>query len=102
MEICKFCEAMKGNRQCEEISRSWATDDELEQQGKYMTEYSVAIVKRSWYQKKGKKSAGRTDDASAGHAAGASAATGRGNGGGSRYAHARRDDVNGGKVYIQL
>ena len=58
--ICRFCEAMKANRQCYEISRSWATDYELEEYGKYMTEYSVAIVKRSWYQKKGKKSAGRS------------------------------------------
>lgn len=57
---CKFCEAMKTNKQVEKISRSWATDSELKEYGKYMTEYSVAIVKRSWYQRKGKRSAGRT------------------------------------------
>ena len=57
---CKFCEAMQANRQVEEISRSWSTEDELKQYGKYMVDYSVAIVKRSWYRKKGKRSAFRT------------------------------------------
>ena len=57
---CKFCEAMKENRQVDEISRSWSTDDELKRYGKYITEYSVAIVKRSYYQKKGKRKSGRT------------------------------------------
>ena len=56
---CKFCEAMKANRQIEEISRSWATDDVLKKYGKYITEYSVAIVKRSYYQKKGKRKSAR-------------------------------------------
>jgi hypothetical protein len=50
---------MKANRQIEEISRSWATDDELKKYGKYITEYSVAIVKRSYYQKKGKLKSAR-------------------------------------------
>ena len=60
MNGCKFCEAMKKNRQVEEISRSWATDDELKHYGKYMVEYTVAIVKRKWYQKTGKRKTGRT------------------------------------------
>lgn len=57
---CKFCEAMKTNRQVEEISRSWTTDDELKQYGKYMVEYTVAIVKRSYYKKRGKRNSSRT------------------------------------------
>ena len=60
MSGCKFCEAMKANRQVEEISRSWATESERKQYGKYMVEYTVAIVKRSWYKKVGKKHSGRT------------------------------------------
>ena len=59
---CKFCEAMQTNRQVEEISRSWSTEDELKQYGRYMVDYSVAIVKRSWYRKKGKWSAFRTTE----------------------------------------
>ncbi len=58
--MCKFCEAMEINRQCEEISKSWTTDAEKEQYGEYMTEYTVAIVKRSWYSKMGKKNSGRS------------------------------------------
>ena len=60
MTTCKFCDAMRVNHQVEEISRSWSTDAELKQYGRYMIEYSVAIVKRSWYQKIGKRKAGRT------------------------------------------
>ena len=60
MSVCKFCEAMKTNRQVEEISRSWTTDKEIKQYGKYMVEYTVAIVKRSWYQKIGKRRSGRS------------------------------------------
>lgn len=56
MSVCKFCEAMKTNRQVEEITRSWTT----ERYGKYMVEYTVAIVKRSYYQKTGKKKSGRS------------------------------------------
>ena len=51
---------MKANRQIEEISRSWATDAERKKYGKYITEYSVAIVKRSYYQKMGKRKSGRS------------------------------------------
>lgn len=60
MSLCKFCEAMKVNRHCEEICKSWTTEPERQQYGNYMTEYSVAIVKRSWYKKVGKKGAERT------------------------------------------
>ena len=55
MSVCKFCEAMKINRQVEEVSRSRTTDDEYKRYGKYMIEYTVAIVKRSYFQKLGKK-----------------------------------------------
>lgn len=57
---CRFCEAMQTNRQVEEISLSRSTEDELKQYGRYMVDYSVAIVKRSWYRKRGKRSAFRT------------------------------------------
>lgn len=56
---CKFCEAMKVNRQVEERSRYWMTDSERKQYGKYMIEYTVAIVKRTWYTKMGKRCSGR-------------------------------------------
>ncbi len=58
--MCKFCEAMADNKEVEKTARSWATDAELKQFGRWMTEYTVAILKRSWYQKKGKKNASRT------------------------------------------
>jgi len=60
MSICKFCESMKENRQVEEIRRSCATNEEIKRYGKYMVEYTVAIVKRSYCQKLGKKKSGRT------------------------------------------
>lgn len=55
---CKFCEAMKVNRQCDEITQS---PDEFPY-GKRMSEYTVAIVKRHWYSKRGKRTASRTVD----------------------------------------
>ena len=57
---CRFCEAMKSNHQAYEISCGWSTDAELKEYGKYMIEYTVAIVKRTWYKKMGKAKAGRT------------------------------------------
>lgn len=60
MSECKFCEAMQSNHQAMEIARSWATEGELQKYGKYMIEYSVAIVKRTWYKKLGKRHAGRS------------------------------------------
>lgn len=58
--MCKFCETMQTNYQCDAICKSWSTEDELSKYGAYMHEYSVAIVKRSWYRKMGKKHSGRT------------------------------------------
>ena len=60
MSACKFCEAMKVNRQIEEFNRLQTTDEESKHYGKYMVEYTVAIVKRSWYQKIGKRRSGRS------------------------------------------
>jgi hypothetical protein len=53
---------MEQHREIEAIAKSWTTEQEKAQIGEYMTEYSVAIVKRSWYKKKGKRSACRTTD----------------------------------------
>lgn len=61
MKHCKFCEAMKGYKQAEEITRQWNADAE-KQLGKYMMVYSVAIVKHSWYRKLGKSHTGRSTD----------------------------------------
>ena len=55
---CKFCEAMKVNRQCDEIDKS---PNELIY-GKHMREYTVAIVVNHWYSKMGKRNASRTVD----------------------------------------
>ena len=60
MAECKFCEAMKTNRQIEELCKSWATESEIKQYGKYMVEYTVAIVKRSWHTKAGKRKSARS------------------------------------------
>jgi hypothetical protein len=56
--FCKFCEAMKVNCQCDEFNQS---PNELVY-GKYMSEYTVAIVAHHWYSKMGKRTAGRTVD----------------------------------------
>lgn len=61
MKRCKFCEAMKSYKQIEEFTHEWNADTE-KRLGKYMTVYSVAIVKHSWYRKLGKKHAGRSTD----------------------------------------
>ena len=58
--MCKFCEAMEDNKEVEKTVRRWATDAELTQFGRWTTEFTVAILKRSWYQKKDKESASRT------------------------------------------
>lgn len=54
MSVCKFCEVMKVNRQIEEVDRLRTTDEKSKYYGKYMVEYTVAIVKRSWFQNSGK------------------------------------------------
>lgn len=59
---CKFCEAMKLNRQIEEFTRQHESPKDLERYGKHKTEYAVAIITRSWYSKTGKRNAGRTTD----------------------------------------
>ena len=53
---------MERNKEVERTARGWATDAELLEYGKWMNEYTVAIVIHSWYQKRGKKSASRTVD----------------------------------------
>lgn len=62
MSTCKFCEAMKTNRQIEHMSNSWMTDSERKQYGRYMVEYTVAIVKRTWYARMGKRCSGRNTE----------------------------------------
>lgn len=62
MSKCRFCSAMDQYRDVEAIAKSWTTEKEKAQLGEYMTEYSVAIVRRSWYKKLGKRSGGRTTD----------------------------------------
>lgn len=62
MKRCKFCEAMKVNRQCLEISKSWITEEEKAILGEFMGDFSVAIVKRTWFSKRGKKHAARTTE----------------------------------------
>ena len=62
MSKCRFCSAMEQHREVEAITKSWTTEKEKSQFGEYMTEYSVAIVKHSWYKKNGKRSGGRTTD----------------------------------------
>ena len=60
MSVCKFCKAMKVNRQIEEVNRLQTTDEKSKYYGKYMVEYTVAIVKRSYFQKLGKRRSGRS------------------------------------------
>ena len=57
--MCKFCETMEENKKVEKTVRGWAKDPELAVLGRWTTEFTVAILKRSWYQKKGKKNASR-------------------------------------------
>lgn len=58
--MCRFCDELKDLKECHKIAQGWATDVELAEYGKYMQELTVAFVQRCWYQKKGKKLAGRT------------------------------------------
>ena len=62
MSKCRFCTAMEQHREVEAIAKSWTTEKEKSQLGEYMTEYSAAIVKHSWYKKNGKRSGGITTD----------------------------------------
>jgi hypothetical protein len=58
--MCDFCKAITDSLICHETQRSQATEKELQEFGTYESEYTVAIVERSWYTKRGKKSASRT------------------------------------------
>lgn len=57
---CKFCKALKERKQIHDfLSKKDPEDPEL---GPYLHDYKVALVIRSWYKKRGKKSASRTVD----------------------------------------
>ena len=57
---CNFCEAIQKSRQITEFYNEYEPiDKEL---GRYMDEYTVAIVTHHWYQKKGKRSGSRSTD----------------------------------------
>lgn len=62
MSKCSFCSAMEQYREIYATSKSLTTEKDKAIFGEYMTEYSVAIVRRSWYKKLGKRSGGRTTD----------------------------------------
>jgi len=56
---CQFCEALQTSKQIHEFLAENSKDKEL---GKYMAEYTVAIVRHTWYKKNGKRSGSRTTD----------------------------------------
>lgn len=58
--MCKFCKEIASLREVHRIASGRTTDAEMTEFGKYMQELSVAVVERTWYQKRGKKGAGRT------------------------------------------
>ena len=58
--MCEFCKTLAEMKDCHKIAQGWATDADLAEYGKWMQELTVAVVERNWYQKKGKRSAGRT------------------------------------------
>lgn len=59
---CKFCEAMKVKRQIDKFTNEHQSPEDLKKYGKHKTEYTVAIITRSWYSKNGKRHAGRITD----------------------------------------
>ena len=59
---CAFCEAYKSRRQVDAISNQYQGKEEREQYGKYMCDYTVALVQHHWYKNLGKRTAGRTTD----------------------------------------
>lgn len=59
MKECKFCEALTSWVNVNDFYADEKPDPEL---GTYCHEYTVALVIRSWYQKRGKRHAGRTVD----------------------------------------
>lgn len=58
--MCVFCERLSEIKEVHKIAQSWDTEERLATLGKYLQELTVAIVDRTWYQKRGKKSASRT------------------------------------------
>jgi len=56
---CKFCEALESYREIYTAGNSSLADPEL---GPYMHEYTAALVIRSWFRARGKRSAGRSTD----------------------------------------
>lgn len=56
---CNFCESIKIKRQINEFQNDYRHEEKL---GKYMSEYTVAIVTHCWYKKLGKRSGSRTTD----------------------------------------
>ena len=57
---CKFCKRLKDIKDIHKIAQGWSTEAEIKERGKYMQELTVAIVVRTWFQKHGKNTAGRT------------------------------------------
>jgi hypothetical protein len=55
--MCKFCDSLAEIKERENFYGY--SDPEL---GRWMNEYTVALVIHGWYQKRGKKSASRTVD----------------------------------------
>ena len=53
--MCKFCDNLTERK----MRENWYSDPEL---GRWMSEYTVALVIHQWYQKRGKQSASRTID----------------------------------------
>lgn len=56
MNKCKFCENLESYKR---LNGNREPDPEL---GRYKSEYGAALVIRNWYEKQGKKSAGRSTD----------------------------------------
>ena len=56
---CKFCDSLTSWKRADSMPIEGALHPEL---GKHCTEYTVALVRHSWFQKRGKRSAGRTVD----------------------------------------
>ena len=56
---CNFCKDLKVIEDRYKMTNDRQTYGEIEEYGEWMRELTVAIVERNWYQKKGKRSAGR-------------------------------------------
>ena len=60
MSQCNFCKDLKEIKIRYMMTNDCQTYGEIEEYGEWMQELTVAIVERNWYQKRGKRSAGRT------------------------------------------